>query len=223
MLTNAHHYSVPSLSPLPLRPQPTPREPRQEQQRRRLSSSRGQPALTFPSALSTFRLPPPSAAQLSLKLLYRTVGVVWELLGAGAHCSPASDKHWTPLLAAAVGGHSEVTRQLIGAGASVSEKTSNGWNALHMASQAGHTGRLRRVRLCVGASFLWRLGGWCVARWFGVWRARCYFLGVIVFSGRGFREGGGCGGWCLSARMVVVEVAPRCLGTRINVGCFAVS
>lgn len=51
-----------------------------------------------------------------------------------------SDKHWTPLLAAAVGGHSEVARQLIGAGASVAERTSNGWNALHMASQAGHVG-----------------------------------------------------------------------------------
>ena len=65
---------------------------------------------------------------------------MWELLGAGVDCSPLSDKRWTPLLAAAVGGHSEVVRQLIGAGASVSEMTSNGWNALHMASQAGHVG-----------------------------------------------------------------------------------
>lgn len=67
-------------------------------------------------------------------------GVVWELLGAGAECSPVSDNGWTPLLAAAVGGHSEVARQLIGAGARITEKTSKQWNALHMASQAGHIG-----------------------------------------------------------------------------------
>ncbi len=67
-------------------------------------------------------------------------GVVWELLGGGASCSPVSDNHWTPLLGAAVAGHSEVARQLIGAGASVSETTLNGWNALHMASQGGHIG-----------------------------------------------------------------------------------
>ena len=92
-------------------------------------------------ASNSFPLPLPSEWYLPfVPVQCPKKGVVWELLGAGANCSPMSDKHWTPLLAAAVGGYSEVARQLIGAGASVTERTSNGWNALHMASQAGHVG-----------------------------------------------------------------------------------
>lgn len=71
--------------------------------------------------------------------------VVWELLGNGAQPSPVADKRWTPLLAAALGGHSEVVRQLVGAGASVEEASSKGWNSLHMASQAGHIGAMAYI------------------------------------------------------------------------------
>lgn len=71
---------------------------------------------------------------------YYPSGVVWQLLGGGAHPSPIAGNGWTPLLAASLGGHSEIVGRLLGAGARHSDATSKGWNSLHMASQSGHTG-----------------------------------------------------------------------------------
>lgn len=66
--------------------------------------------------------------------------VVWELLGAGADPNAVALRGWTPLLAAAVGGHADVVRQLLGAGADVTASTCRGWNALHMSAQSGYAG-----------------------------------------------------------------------------------
>lgn len=83
-----------------------------------------------------------STAELNASAII--AGIVWELLGAGADPASRGENGWTPLLAAAIGGHAEIARQLIGAGAQVEEATLSGWNALHMSSQSGHKGDLMR-------------------------------------------------------------------------------
>lgn len=70
------------------------------------------------------------------------IGVVAHLLVGGAHPSPPAGNGWTPLLAASLGGHSDIVESLLGAGARVSDATSKGWNSLHMSSQSGHTGTI---------------------------------------------------------------------------------
>ena len=72
--------------------------------------------------------------------IYLHPGVVAHLLAGGAHPSFPAGNGWTPLLAASLGGHSEIVERLLGAGAGVADATRKGWNSLHMSSHSGLTG-----------------------------------------------------------------------------------
>jgi ankyrin repeat protein len=60
------------------------------------------------------------------------------LLAAGAHRDPKSNTGWTPLIVAAINGHSEIVKSLIAAGADINAKDEDDWTPLMQAVQGGH-------------------------------------------------------------------------------------
>lgn len=73
--------------------------------------------------------------------------MVRALLEAGASPSPAGQKGWTALMAAAAEGHSEIAENLLQAGAEVNLSNAKGCTALIMAASNGSEGM--GVRVCI--------------------------------------------------------------------------
>ena len=60
------------------------------------------------------------------------------LLAAGAQRDPKSRTGWTPLIVAAINGHTDIVKSLIAAGADVNAKDEDDWTPLMQAVQGGH-------------------------------------------------------------------------------------
>ena len=61
------------------------------------------------------------------------------LLAAGAQRDPQSNSGWTPLIVAAINGHTEIVKSLLAAGANINAKDEDDWTPLMQAAHNGHT------------------------------------------------------------------------------------
>jgi ankyrin repeat protein len=66
------------------------------------------------------------------------------LLAAGAQRDPKTDSGWTPLIVAAINGHTEIAKSLLAAGANVNARDEDNWTPL---MQAAHNGHVNTVKL----------------------------------------------------------------------------